>query len=255
MAERRMFAKTIIDSDAFLELPFNSQLLYFHLAMRADDEGFVNKVKTIMRMIGLSDDDIIPLFDKKFLIPFSSGVVVIKHWKIHNYVRKDTFTETKYKDERSLLEYDENKAWRLVDNEPLQSRGRAVDEPSTQVSIGKVSTGKVRIGKVRREKVETLALELALPHSLIPKLIDWIAHKDERGGEMPDTAIKGLIKVIKKNIDQYGEEAVSQLIDSMITEDRASIYFDRLERREPNGEHHEHGSGNREQEQHGIYLR
>ena len=91
MAERRMFAKTIIDSDAFLDMPATSQLLYFHLAMRADDDGFVNSPKKILRVIGCGEDDLKLLFAKKFLIPFDSGVVVIKHWKIHNYIQKDRY--------------------------------------------------------------------------------------------------------------------------------------------------------------------
>ena len=108
MAERRMFAKTIIDSDAFLDMPSTAQLLYFHLAMRADDEGFINKPKTIMRMCHCCEDDIKILFAKKFVIAFESGIVVIKHWKIHNYIAKDRFTETKYKEEREQLQLDEN---------------------------------------------------------------------------------------------------------------------------------------------------
>lgn len=147
MAERRMFAKTIIDSDAFLEMPTTSQLLYFHLAMRADDDGFINKPKSLMRMVGCKDDDLKLLFAKKFLIPFESGVVVIKHWKIHNYIRKDTYTETKYKEEKATLELDENSAYRLTDGSPLQLRDESVTSPSTQDRIGKVSTGKDSVGK------------------------------------------------------------------------------------------------------------
>ena len=147
MAERRMFAKTIIDSDAFLEMPTTSQLLYFHLAMRADDDGFVNKPKSLMRMVGCKDDDLKLLFVKKFLIPFESGVVVIKHWKIHNYIRKDTYTETKYKEEKSTLELDENSAYRLAEPSPLHIRDESVTSPSTQVRLGKVSEGKDRLGE------------------------------------------------------------------------------------------------------------
>jgi hypothetical protein len=145
MAERRMFAKTIIDSDAFLEMPVTSQLLYFHLSMRADDDGFVNKPKSLMRMVGCKDDDLKLLFVKKFLIPFESGVVVIKHWKIHNYIRKDTYTETKYKEEKSTLELDENSAYRLAEPAPLQLRDESVTSPSTQVRLGKDSIGKESI--------------------------------------------------------------------------------------------------------------
>lgn len=147
MAERRMFAKTIIDSDAFLEMPTTSQLLYFHLAMRADDDGFVNKPKSLMRMVGCKDDDLKLLFVKKFLIPFESGVVVIKHWKIHNYIRKDTYTETKYKEEKSTLELDENSAYRLAETSPLQLRDESVTSPSTQDRLGKVRTGKDSVGE------------------------------------------------------------------------------------------------------------
>ena len=147
MAERRMFAKTIIDSDAFLEMPTTSQLLYFHLAMRADDDGFVNKPKSLMRMVGCKDDDLKLLFVKKFLIPFESGVVVIKHWKIHNYIRKDTYTETKYKEEKSTLELDENSAYRIAETNPLQICDESVTSPSTQVRLGKDSLGKVSVGE------------------------------------------------------------------------------------------------------------
>lgn len=111
LAERRMFAKTIIDSDAFLDMPPTTQLLYFHLSMRADDDGFINKPKSVMRMVGATQGDAEMLIQKKFIIPFESGVVVIKHWKIHNYIRNDRYTETKYKEEMNTLMLDENKAY------------------------------------------------------------------------------------------------------------------------------------------------
>lgn len=133
MAERRMFAKTIIDSDAFLDMPVTARLLYYDLSMRGDDDGFINSPKKIMRMIGASQDDINLLIAKKFIIPFDNGVVVIKHWRIHNYIRKDTYKETPYKEQKDLLELDENNAYRLSNN----ARQLSVDEPSTQVRLGK----------------------------------------------------------------------------------------------------------------------
>lgn len=135
-----MFAKTIVDSDAFLEMPMSARLLYYDLAMRADDDGFINAPKKIMKFIGATNDDMNILILRKFIIPFDNGVVVIKHWRIHNYIRKDTYNETSYKEEKSMLELDENKAYRLA-------RGRAVDEPSTQVRLGKDSIGKVSLVK------------------------------------------------------------------------------------------------------------
>lgn len=143
MAERRMLAKTIIDSDAFLDMPMSARLLYYDFSMRADDDGFVNSPKKITRFTGASDDDIKVLIGKRFIIPFDTGVVVIKHWRIHNYIRKDTYTETKYKAEKASLYLDENNAYSL--HAPQLSRGRdePVDEPSTQVRLGKVRLGKV----------------------------------------------------------------------------------------------------------------
>ncbi len=141
MAERRMFAKTIIDSDAFLEMPISARLLYYDLSMRADDDGFVNSPKKIMRVIGATKDDMNILILRKFIIPFESGIVVIKHWRIHNYIRKDTYSETPYKEEKELLELDENKTYKLKS----KTSGLAVDLPSTQVRIGKDSIDKDNI--------------------------------------------------------------------------------------------------------------
>ena len=111
MAERRMFAKTIIDSDAFLDMPLSTQSLYFHLSMRADDDGFINNPKKIQRMVGASDDDLKLLVAKRFIIPFESGIVVIKHWKIHNYIQKDRYKPTIYQEEKQLLMEKENNVY------------------------------------------------------------------------------------------------------------------------------------------------
>lgn len=136
MAERRMFAKTIIDSDAFLDMPLSTQALYFHLSMRADDDGFINNPKKIQRMIGASDDDFKVLLAKRFLIPFESGIVVIKHWRIHNYIQKDRYKATPYKEEMAMLDIKENNAYTLrADVE--SSRIQVVSNMDTQVRIGK----------------------------------------------------------------------------------------------------------------------
>lgn len=107
MSQRRLFSPDIVDSDAFLNMPGSSQLLYFHLAMRADDDGFVSPRK-VMRMIGVADDDLKILIAKRFVLPFESGVVVIKHWLIHNTIRKDRYHETKYLAEKATLVVKEN---------------------------------------------------------------------------------------------------------------------------------------------------
>lgn len=138
MAERRMFAKTIIDSDAFLEMPLTTQCLYFHLSMRADDDGFINNPNKIQRMIGATKDDLKLLIAKGFVIPFESGIVVIKHWKIHNYIQKDRYKPTIYKEEKAQLITNTNSAYTL-DTECIQD----VSNLDTQARLGKVRLGKV----------------------------------------------------------------------------------------------------------------
>ena len=101
-----MFAKTIVLSDAFLDLPMSARCLYFTLGMLADDDGFVNAPRSIMRQCGASDDDMKLLIAKKFVLIFDSGVIVIKHWRINNYLRNDRYTETKYVDEKAQLTVD-----------------------------------------------------------------------------------------------------------------------------------------------------
>ena len=143
MAERRMFAKTIIDSDAFLDMPLSTQALYFHLSMRADDDGFINNPKKIQRMVGATDDDLKLLAAKNFIIPFESGVVVIKHWKIHNYIRNDRKHDTKYLDERSMLSVKENGAYTIMSDMCQADDRQLVDTLDTEVRLGKDSIGKV----------------------------------------------------------------------------------------------------------------
>lgn len=131
MAERRMFAKAIIDSDAFLDMPLSTQALYFHLAMRADDEGFVGNPKKIQKMIGASDDDCRILISKRFVLTFESGIIVIKHWKIHNYIQNDRFKTTTYLEEKATLKLDDKKAY----TECIQN----VSKMDTQYRLDKIS--------------------------------------------------------------------------------------------------------------------
>jgi DnaD/phage-associated family protein len=132
-----MFAKSIIDSDSFLDMPLSTQALYFHLAMRADDDGFVNNPKRIQRMIGSSDDELKVLIAKQYILPFESGVVVIKHWRIHNYIQKDRYHPSECP-EKSLVKAEKGKPYELLDTECIQDG-----------NIGKVSQGEASQGKSR----------------------------------------------------------------------------------------------------------
>ena len=135
MAKRRMFSKEVIDTDNFLEMPATTQMLYFHLSMRADDDGFVSNPKRILRLTGCSDDDLKILHAKQFIIPFDSGICVIRHWKIHNYIQKDRYNKTIYHDELDQLTVLENGTYQKANCECIQD-GYKMD---TQVRLGKES--------------------------------------------------------------------------------------------------------------------
>lgn len=141
MAERRMMSKSIIKSDTFLDMPSTTQNLYFHMLLDADDDGFINAPKSIMRMIGAKDDDMKVLTAKQFVIPFESGVVVIKDWKIHNYIQNDRYKPSTLP-ERDLLNIQKDKTY------TLKSDVSTMDTKCIQtVSIGKDRKGKDRKGK------------------------------------------------------------------------------------------------------------
>ena len=139
MAERRMFAKAIVLSDAFLDMPLSARCLYFTLGMFADDDGFVGSPKGIMRQCGASQDDMLALIQKRFVLAFESGVIVIKHWRINNYLRNDRYTSTTYLEEKETLELDEKNAYTEKNGFGIPSMGIP--------SIGKVSIDKDSIGK------------------------------------------------------------------------------------------------------------
>lgn len=153
MAERRMMAKSVIKSDQFLDMPATTQNLYFHMLLDADDDGFVNAPKSIMRIVGAKEDDMKLLIAKQFVIGFGSGVIVIKHWKIHNYIQSDRYKPS-IQPERKLLDVTANKEYQLN-----------TDHVSTMDTecIQDVSVGKVRLGKVRLDK--TIEGECEKPHS------------------------------------------------------------------------------------------
>ena len=188
MAERRMFAKSVVESDPFMDMPAEAQALYFHLCMAADDDGFCDNPRSIMRACGASNDTMKLLIGKKFVLTFEKNdgfIVVVKHWRLNNYIRKDTYHETKYKEFMRELYFDENQSYSMNPGDghvpclpktlpdsvtpPLQTRDEPVtepsrtrDEPLTQDSIGKdsivqsiVSTGEDRKGKGECERGNT----------------------------------------------------------------------------------------------------
>lgn len=120
MAERRMFAKSIVLTDAFLDMPTSARCLYFTLGMLADDDGFVGSPKSIMRQCGASEDDMRVLLAKRFVLGFESGVIVIKHWRMNNYLQNDRHKQTTYLDELATLTISPNGAYTEADKECIQ---------------------------------------------------------------------------------------------------------------------------------------
>ena len=204
-----MFAKTIIDSDAFMEMPISARLLYYDLGMRADDDGFVNSPKKIMRMIGASTDDLNILAARKFIIPFDNGVVVIKHWRIHNYIRKDTYNETPYKEQRAMLELDENSAYRLNPNKLLPH----VDEPSTERPRD-VDTGKDRLGEDRLGEVITPSKEGVCRTKDVRRIIEaWNSLGLQQIQKITADSSRG--KMLKARVAEYGVDEVLRAIEKV----------------------------------------
>lgn len=117
MARKRMFNITVVDSDAFLDMPLSTQCLYFHLNMRADDDGFIGNPKRIQRLVGAGDDDLKLLIAKRFVLIFEDGVIVIKHWRMHNTIQKDRYTPTVYQEELNTLGIKKNKSYTLCEND------------------------------------------------------------------------------------------------------------------------------------------
>ena len=248
MAERRMFAKTIIDSDAFLDMPMSTQCLYFHLAMRADDEGFLNNPKKIQRMVGASEDDLKILLSKRFILAFESGVIVIKHWKIHNYIRGDRIVKTAYKEERALLDVKENGAYtehracgsqlpdscpsddsQVPDMCPPDDSKAAAQDRLGEVSIGEVSTGK---GVACAPRTATQIADEVMEHwriDLAAAVRDWLAYKKEKRQGYKEVGLRTLLSQIRKAADTFGEDAVIEIIHNSMASGYQGITLDRLQ--------------------------
>ena len=172
MAERRMFSKTIVDSDAFLDMPLSTQALYFHLSMRADDDGFLNNAKKIQKIIGASDDDLKLLIIKRFVIAFDDGIIVVKHWRMNNYLRKDRYTPTVYQEEFKMLGIKDNGAYTLLDTAGIPDGNQCVTR-LPQVSIGKDSIDKDSINTICQE-LEAPDRKKAISLTLNDKSEYWI---------------------------------------------------------------------------------
>ena len=213
MAERRMMSKSIIKSDTFLDMPATTQNLYFHMLLDADDDGFINAPKSIMRMIGAKDDDMKVLAAKQFVIPFESGVVVIKDWKIHNYIQNDRYKPSTLP-ERDLLNIQKDKTYTLksdvsrMDTECIQT-----------VSIGKDRLGKVRLVKDRigKDSIDTLC---HVTHDDVDKShIEIIEYLNFKTGSKFKPTTKPYVQAIRSRLKEgYTVDDFKTVIDKKCRE-------------------------------------
>ncbi len=250
MAQRRMFSSEIVNSDAFLDMPISSQALYFQLGMRADDDGFVNP-RSIMRLVSATEDDLKLLIAKKFIIPFENGVIVIKHWRINNFVRKDRYHETLYLQQKEKLYVKPNQAYSLNNGDgalpiaevPWKSDTKEDGQPkvnhrSTQDRIGKDS-----IKDFTNVKSIPLTIERdeekkgrVPPDKKALTLRDWCYERiEEEFGQKPTTNMgdyiqlsKALKSLTEKDVKLMMEDAIEngkgQTVRSVFTDREIDIY-------------------------------
>ena len=208
-----MMSKSIIKSDTFLDMPATTQNLYFHMLLDADDDGFINAPKSIMRMIGAKDDDMKVLAAKQFVIPFESGVVVIKDWKIHNYIQNDRYKPSTLP-ERDLLNIQKDKTYTLksdvsrMDTECIQT-----------VSIGKDRLGKVRLVKDRigKDSIDTLC---HVTHDDVDKShIEIIEYLNFKTGSKFKPTTKPYVQAIRSRLKEgYTVDDFKTVIDKKCRE-------------------------------------
>lgn len=227
MAQRRMFSLEVCDTDNFLDMPASTQLLYFHLGLRADDDGFVSSPKKITAMVNCSTDDLKLLIAKRFVIPFQSGVCVIRDWRVNNYIQKDRYHETRYLAEKSMLTIGENQSYTL-DTECIQD----VSVLDTEVRIGK-SKDRQELGKESKGADNPPSPPVV---SFGPELNcvfnDWLAYKKEKRQAYKPKGLQSLVAQIEKQVAVYGESAVAALIVECMSNGWQGIIWDKLEKQQ-----------------------
>lgn len=209
MAEKRMFSKKIIDTDWFMDMPASTQNLYFHLSMRADDDGFVANPKRIIKLVGASEDDYKLLIAKKFIIVFDSGICVIKDWRINNYLRADRYTETIYQEEKSQLSLGENEEY-------LVGIPSGIPLVSTELTNSNSNTNTNSINN----KID----EYGFTSNIKDAVKNWLEYKKEKKQGYKPKGLQILLNRIKKDYEQYGEQYVLDEIEYSMTSNYSGIF-------------------------------
>ncbi|MBX4266583.1 phage replication initiation protein [Clostridium estertheticum] len=227
-----MFSLKIIDTDAFLDMPITSRLLYYDLSMRADDDGFVASPRKIQRMIGCSNDDLKLLMAKQFVIEFESGVCVIKHWKIHNYIAKDRYTPTFYKSEMAQLEESDG-SYELVNTKCIQNDNKMLP----QVRLGLDLDLDLDLGKKKGAKKSKTFLSDSDEYRLSTYLFNFIKKNNVQAKE-PNMQkwSKGFDSILR--LDNRNIEDIKKIIvfsqknefwyKNILSPEKLRIHFEKL---------------------------
>ena len=210
MAQKRMFTMKIVDSDAFLEMPLSTQCLYFHLNMRADDDGFVGNPKKILRMIGASEDDLKLLLVKRFLLIFDDSVVVIKHWWMHNTLSKDRYHETSYTDEKAQLYLKDNKSYttKSVNKMLTDCKQNVNADLDLDLGLGKDKDLVIDAGRFKKPTVEQIAQYCRERNNKVDasRFFDYYESKGWMIGKNKMKDWKACVRTWEKNEDVYGQK-------------------------------------------------
>lgn len=257
MAGKRMIRLDVIDTDAFLEMPLSTQALYFHLNFRADDDGFIGNPKRILRTIGAQEDDLKLLIAKSFVIQFEDGVIVIKHWRMHNTLSAKRYHETKYLEHKDNLLLKKNGAYSLHEgkkiddshliemskrqvNKGILDDRQAIDESKTNKRQKKTTPVEVEeeekeeeINKKRKSKKESpndlfkrLYLEYGFSDLVVKALNEWFEYKTERKDKFVETGMRKMLTQIQGKISEYGEVYVISVIDNSMAHSWSGMIWD-----------------------------
>lgn len=183
MAQRRMFSKQIVHTDAFMDMSATAQNLYFHLSMEADDDGFVSNPNRIIKLIGASPDDYKILIAKRFILTFQSGICVVKHWLIHNYIQKDRYLETTHIKEKSLLSIEDNGAYtECIQNVSEMYPQDRIGKDRKELELGKDKYGEFNNVNLSKEEYIKLIEKIGEDNTkiLIEELSSYMASKGKR---------------------------------------------------------------------------